>query len=62
MSENGANTHIGKKPYFPAVKVVPEDFRRPREFEKKSGYPEDSEEDRSVVGKMPPSEDSDASV
>lgn len=40
---------------------VAEGICRPREFEKKSGYPEDSEEERSVVGKLPPSEDSDAS-
>lgn len=41
---------------------VAENFCRPREFEKKPGYPEDSEEDESVVGKLPPSEDSDASA
>ena len=41
---------------------VAEVFRRPPEFKKESGYPEDSEEDDSVVGKMPPSEDSDASI
>lgn len=39
-----------------------DNFNRPQEFEKKSAYPEDSEEDESVVGKLPPSEDADASV
>ena len=61
MSENGENARIGLKSFFPYVMTVIENFRRPREFEKKSGYSEDSEEDESVVGKMPPS-DSDASV
>ena len=43
------------------VMTVIKDYHRPNEFEKKAGYSEDSEEDESVIGKMPPS-DSDASV
>jgi len=31
----------------------------PREFVKKTSYPEDSEEESSIVGKMPPSDESD---
>ncbi|KAL8755660.1 MAG: hypothetical protein Q9199_003492 [Rusavskia elegans] len=34
----------------------------PAEFVKKSTYPEDSEDETSTVGKMPPSDDSDADV
>jgi hypothetical protein len=30
---------------------------RPKEFAKKSSYPEDSDEEESTVGKMPPSSD-----
>lgn len=33
-------------------------FPRPKEFKKTSAYPEDSDEDESNVGKMPPSDDS----
>ena len=32
---------------------------RPSEFVKQSVYPEDSDEEESTVGKMPPAEDSD---
>ncbi|KAI9821839.1 MAG: hypothetical protein M1827_002421 [Pycnora praestabilis] len=32
----------------------------PKEFVKKSSYPEDSDEDESTVGKMPPNDESDA--
>jgi hypothetical protein len=33
-------------------------FHRPKEFPKASAYPEDSDEEESTVGKMPPSYDS----
>ena len=35
------------------------DNPRPAEFIKRSMYPEDSEDEESTVGKMPPAEDSD---
>ncbi len=31
-------------------------FARPKEFVKKASYPEDSDEENSTVGKMPPQE------
>lgn len=34
---------------------------RPPEFVEKPAYPEESDEEESVVGKMPPADDSDAS-
>jgi probable RNA-binding protein EIF1AD len=35
---------------------------RPKEFVKVSAYQEDSDEDESTVGKMPPSDESDTEI
>lgn len=39
-----------------------DNLARPKEFVKVSAYQEDSDEDESTVGKMPPSDESDTEI
>ena len=39
-----------------SVRIVANLYARPKEFLKSSAYPEDSDEEESTVGKMPPSD------
>jgi len=47
--------------WFPSFGNIYADWKlcRPKEFPKSSAYPEDSDEEESTVGKMPPSDSED---
>ncbi len=45
--------------HLPSGGVQAEYITRPLEFTKKPAYPEESEDEESTVGKMPPIDDSD---
>ena len=60
MSIYGGKSHTGEISVEICVEPFADHFvRRPKEFSKSSAYPEDSDDEDSTVGKMPPSDSED---
>jgi hypothetical protein len=55
---NGGRSHTGELEIVSLARDLADELR-PKEFVKVSAYQEDSDEDESTVGKMPPSDESD---
>jgi hypothetical protein len=59
MNTCGGKKLIGESSYAVLFSVANSVRFRPKEFVKASAYPEDSDEEESTVGKMPPSDSED---
>jgi len=56
---HGERRSIGKGGHYLGGIYADQSLRRPKEFPKSSAYAEDSDEEESTVGKMPPSDSED---
>lgn len=60
MRSSGENRGIGGIPAMISGSLGANPCFRPSQFIKKTGYPDDSEEDLSTAGKMPPDNESES--